>query len=44
MERLLDFRFEWVLPGHGDRYRAPSAQTMRKELERCVAWMKRPGG
>jgi glyoxylase-like metal-dependent hydrolase (beta-lactamase superfamily II)/ferredoxin len=40
MERLLDFRFEWVLPGHGGSYRAPSASAMRQELERVVAEMK----
>jgi len=40
MERLLDFRFEWVLPGHGWRYHASDPETMRKELEKCVAWMK----
>jgi glyoxylase-like metal-dependent hydrolase (beta-lactamase superfamily II)/ferredoxin len=41
MERLLDHRFEWVLPGHGWRYHAPSAGAMRNEVERCVAWMRR---
>jgi glyoxylase-like metal-dependent hydrolase (beta-lactamase superfamily II)/ferredoxin len=40
MERLLDFRFEWVLPGHGWRYHAPSPEAMRTELEKCVTWMK----
>jgi glyoxylase-like metal-dependent hydrolase (beta-lactamase superfamily II) len=40
MERLLDFRFEWVLPGHGWRWQAPSAGVMRTELEKCVKWMK----
>jgi len=40
MERLLDFRFEWVLPGHGWRYHAPSPEAMRTELEKCVKWMK----
>jgi len=40
MERLLDHRFEWVLPGHGWRYHAPSAAAMRIEVERCVAWMR----
>ena len=40
MERLLDFRFEWVLPGHGWRYHASSPEAMRKELEKCVKWMK----
>jgi glyoxylase-like metal-dependent hydrolase (beta-lactamase superfamily II)/ferredoxin len=40
MERLLDHRFEWVLPGHGWRYHAASAAAMRIEVERCVAWMR----
>jgi glyoxylase-like metal-dependent hydrolase (beta-lactamase superfamily II)/ferredoxin len=40
MERLLDFRFECVLPGHGGRYRAPSAAAMRGEVERVLAEMK----
>ena len=40
MERLLDYSFEWVLPGHGQWHRALSSAAMRKELERCVAWMK----
>lgn len=39
MERLLDYRFEWVLPGHGRPVHLP-AQRMHAELERCVAWMK----
>jgi glyoxylase-like metal-dependent hydrolase (beta-lactamase superfamily II) len=41
MERLLDFRFEWVLPGHGRRHHADSPAAMRRELERLIAWMKR---
>jgi glyoxylase-like metal-dependent hydrolase (beta-lactamase superfamily II) len=40
MEKLLGFRFEWVLPGHGWRYQAPSAEAMREELVRCIDWMK----
>jgi glyoxylase-like metal-dependent hydrolase (beta-lactamase superfamily II) len=40
MERLLDYRFEWVLPGHGWKYHAASAEEMRRELEKCVKWMK----
>jgi glyoxylase-like metal-dependent hydrolase (beta-lactamase superfamily II)/ferredoxin len=40
MESLLDFDFEWVLPGHGASYRTDSPEAMRRELERCVAWMK----
>jgi glyoxylase-like metal-dependent hydrolase (beta-lactamase superfamily II)/ferredoxin len=43
MERLLDHRFEWVLPGHGSHWRAPSAGEMRQELEKCVRWMKTRG-
>jgi glyoxylase-like metal-dependent hydrolase (beta-lactamase superfamily II)/ferredoxin len=43
MERLLDHRFEWVLPGHGWRYHATSAAVMRSEVERCLAWMRSVG-
>jgi len=40
MERLLDYRFEWILPGHGTGWRAPSHRAMRQELEHCIAWMR----
>jgi glyoxylase-like metal-dependent hydrolase (beta-lactamase superfamily II) len=40
MEKLLDYRFEWVLPGHGWLHNAPSAEAMREELVKCIAWMK----
>jgi glyoxylase-like metal-dependent hydrolase (beta-lactamase superfamily II)/ferredoxin len=40
MERLLDYRFEWVLPGHGRPVHLAAA-AMRASLERCVAWMKK---
>ena len=39
MEKLLPYRFEWVVPGHGRIHHA-DAETMHRELERCVAWMK----
>jgi glyoxylase-like metal-dependent hydrolase (beta-lactamase superfamily II) len=39
MERLLDYEFEWVLPGHG-RIHHDSAENMRMHLERCIEWMK----
>ena len=39
MEKLLDYDFEWVLPGHGDMHHA-DVRTMHDELARCVAWMK----
>lgn len=42
MERLLDYRFEWVLPGHGHRYHTDAA-AMRQQLAACVDWMKRQG-
>ena len=42
MEALLAHRFAWVLPGHGHAHRAQPA-TMRRELVRCVRWMRRVG-
>lgn len=39
MRRLLDHRFEWVLPGHGRIHHAPAA-VMHSELEKCVEWME----
>jgi glyoxylase-like metal-dependent hydrolase (beta-lactamase superfamily II)/ferredoxin len=40
MEKLLDYEFEWVLPGHG-RIHHDSAANMRAYLEHCLEWMKR---
>ena len=39
MERLLDYHFQWVLPGHG-RIHHDTPAAMRAHLESCVAWMK----
>jgi len=39
MERLLDYRFEWVLPGHGRPIHLP-ADEMHASLVTCIAWMK----
>ena len=39
MEKLLDYDFEWVLPGHG-RIHYDSRENMRGHLERCIEWMK----
>ena len=39
MEKLLAYRFEWVLPGHGHRYHC-SSEEMHRHLERCVRSMK----
>ncbi len=39
MEKLLDYDFEWVLPGHG-RIHYDSRENMRVHVERCIEWMK----
>ena len=39
MEKLLNYRFEWVLPGHG-RMGHATAGLMHQHLERCVEGMK----
>jgi len=39
MKRLLDLRFEWVLPGHGRRAHL-SAQQMHESLKDCIRWME----
>lgn len=39
MERLLDYEFEWVLPGHGRRVHL-SSSLMREQLEQCIARMR----
>jgi glyoxylase-like metal-dependent hydrolase (beta-lactamase superfamily II)/ferredoxin len=41
LERLRDFRFEWVLPGHGRRFRAGSADAMRSALDETIARLRR---
>jgi glyoxylase-like metal-dependent hydrolase (beta-lactamase superfamily II)/ferredoxin len=38
MKTLLDYSFEWVLPGHGRRYQA-EPEIMHQALEKCVDWM-----
>jgi glyoxylase-like metal-dependent hydrolase (beta-lactamase superfamily II)/ferredoxin len=40
MEKLLNYRFEWVLPGHG-RMGHATAGVMHQHLERCVEGMKK---
>ena len=39
MEKLLAYRFEWVLPGHGRIHNASAAE-MHEHMERCLARMK----
>ncbi|GLH66523.1 MBL fold metallo-hydrolase [Geothrix edaphica] len=41
LERLLDFDFTWVLPGHGSIHHADSPLAMRAELERALAILRR---
>lgn len=38
MERLLGWSFEWILPGHGARHRAPAAE-LRREVEDLIGRM-----
>ena len=39
MARLAAYRFEWVLPGHGQRVRLPAAE-MRQQIERLAESMR----
>ena len=39
MEKLREYSFEWVLPGHG-RIHHDTASGMKAHLERCICWMK----
>jgi glyoxylase-like metal-dependent hydrolase (beta-lactamase superfamily II)/ferredoxin len=40
LERLLDFDFRFVLPGHGRAFRADSPAAMRRELERALVRLR----
>lgn len=39
MKKLLDYDFEWVLPGHG-RIHEDTRAGMRSHLLRCLEWMR----
>jgi glyoxylase-like metal-dependent hydrolase (beta-lactamase superfamily II)/ferredoxin len=39
LEKLANYSFEWILPGHGRRYHS-NLNTMKAEMEKCVAWMR----
>jgi len=41
IQKLLDYSFEWVLAGHGDRVRLP-AEEMRAQLQALVG-RRQPG-
>lgn len=38
MQKLANYSFEWVLPGHGRRYHADVA-TMQQQMQQCIDWM-----
>lgn len=40
MNKLANYRFEWVLPGHGRRYHA-DAETMKQEMQICLDWLEK---
>jgi glyoxylase-like metal-dependent hydrolase (beta-lactamase superfamily II)/ferredoxin len=40
LERLLAYEFEWVLPGHGRRFRAGSAAQMRGQIEGLLSELR----
>ncbi|WNZ21958.1 MBL fold metallo-hydrolase [Leptolyngbya sp. NK1-12] len=42
MQRLANYSFEWVLPGHGRRFHSDRA-TMRQQMQQCLAWMEGKG-
>ena len=39
MEKLANYPFEWVLPGHGRRYHDDVA-TVKEQMQQCISWMK----
>lgn len=39
MQKLANYCFEWVLPGHGRRYHG-DVETMRQKMEQCISWME----
>ncbi|MCI0422232.1 MAG: MBL fold metallo-hydrolase, partial [Acidobacteria bacterium] len=43
MARLADYRFEWVLPGHGQKVHLPAAE-MRDQMQLLVRSMREGSG
>lgn len=41
MERLAEYSFEWVLPGHGRRFQGDRTE-MKRQMALCLDWMKQP--
>lgn len=38
VRKLLNYKFEWLLPGHGRKFKA-EAGLMNKEIKKCLNWM-----
>ncbi|NEO34556.1 MAG: hypothetical protein F6K36_30025 [Symploca sp. SIO3C6] len=38
MKILLNYEFEWILPGHGRRYHG-DAITVQEQIKTCIEWM-----
>jgi len=38
MEKLANYSFEWVLPGHGRRFHG-DRKTMHQQMQQCLEWM-----
>jgi glyoxylase-like metal-dependent hydrolase (beta-lactamase superfamily II)/ferredoxin len=41
MQKLLNYKFRFVLPGHGRRHKTTTNEEMHSMLEDCVEWMQR---
>ncbi len=41
MEKLLNYNFTHVLPGHGAPLKSNNSNDMKIELEKCIDWMKK---
>lgn len=39
MEKLANYSFEWVLPGHGRRYHGDREMT-QDQMQKCIRWME----
>ena len=39
MEKLANYDFEWVLPGHGRRYH-DDPNAIAQQMQQCIEWMK----
>lgn len=39
MEKLGNYSFEWVLPGHGRRYHGDGEMT-KEQMQKCIRWME----